>query len=405
MSDRKAFYRAGIFAPYEMFLFFQRNLRLTQPKMAELGLVGSDRQARNIINQGKEQRDCREANREFHRRADPPVTWGWDREYAHLQELAASATDHRDARERLIEIGDSTMAPHELHLLTVDMRHQIRVFRADGSVDSVVLRHNVSKAMYSGRFCMTMAKLAGNRTEKRTYDERGAKIFGLLSHLLEASGESTTPAGALLKFKADANRMACLWNLIPKHRRNSIQMRRFVERSKYIETLASYAREHKAADRVADRGPALDALGTASRFSMRNWYDELHHLLIDAAPEYADPERVKASGKNPCFDSDFDDFMAWWKEKRLTTKQKHSAAAVEIMAVAVFAILTFIVPQPAHADKEGLWLTVADKEGVRMQAKNEAVTLRITYRVGSATQLQSPRRGAPFSAFDPSTRT
>jgi len=310
--------RAGTFTAHEKLLFLKREEGLTQEQMEARGLASSVRVAREILNRSHEPPDSRALEREYFLRADPPISMAWDRQIADLREMTDLALPQNDneigdsvAIARLKTIGTTMMAPQEVRQLVVTMR---KLLRSDSRILSDDdLRHFIGKAYYAGSYYRIMARLADKRDSRgrewRETQRRAAILFSLVFQLLVASGKSHHPAGALLAFKANVNRMAMIWNLTVPVRRGSARMRRLVTSSMHFERLTAYAKEHNT-----DRAYALNALAIASRFLMKERYQELHMLLVRAASEYANPEQVKMSGCNTTLDDDFDDYIAWWKE-------------------------------------------------------------------------------------------
>jgi hypothetical protein len=311
-------YRYGAYSAHELLVFLERTR--TQEDMAAKGF-GSVRTLREISNRLHEPLDCRALYREFFLLADPPISEGWDREIAELRELNDLALPPDDdkkrgdalAIERLNAIGRATMSRHEILGLKLAIQRLLRSKKVGITIDREELKHLVGKGYYAATYYRLRALLANKDDfrgrEWKNNQRIAATIYKFVFKLLVAGGEEKTQSGSTLAFKATLNGIAMIWNITSPPRRDSRRMRRLVHASGHLERLKSYAREH-----LAERQYALNALAIASRLGLRSEYKELHQLLIDADSAYAEPEKLRDSGKTSSLDDDFDDFFAWRKE-------------------------------------------------------------------------------------------
>jgi hypothetical protein len=349
--------RSGIFSAHEQLAFYKHLKGLTQQLMQSTGLASSIRMAREMLNRGVEPQDSRELNRAYRKDFDPPVNAHWAQEIANLRELAylalpEDANQPGDARafQRLKTIGATTLAPQELRRQVKSTRDLLRRYRSGKTSGRDDLMHEIGKGYYAGHYCRIMSRLTDNADpRRRIWQKQSAILFGLVFRLLIASNEAETPAGAQLAFKANVNRMSAFWNYTPPSRRSSPHMRRLIDRSKYFERLISYAKLNNIIHY------AFNALGIASRFKMRDRYETLHRMLVRSAPEFKDPEQVRNSGRNPLFDSDFDDFIEWWKARKALKTNR----SVTSLAAAIIVAITLLSVQPARAlEQDGVWFAL-----------------------------------------------
>jgi hypothetical protein len=140
------------------------------------------------------------------------------------------------------------------------------------------------------------------------------KVFDRSRELALRSLAPRTEAWAkILHSRLVSTAFALQWNQTPRDLRDSPEMRKRVEDARLFETLEAVndlmPKSHRA---------PFSALAAASRFKMREKYEDLHRRIVRAAPRFKDPQKL---AEDPFFDNDFDDFRIWLSAKAVYRKK------------------------------------------------------------------------------------
>ena len=308
--------RSGFYTSREQANFFRADKGLTQPQMEGKGFA-SVRRLRDVLNKGVELADARAIGRAYFEEADPPVTEAWDRRIATLKDLSDLAVEkHSSAIACLTSMSETDYAQSELRITITTARLKLR-----HPIERHELMHLVGKTYYTAQFCMTMAELVViGEASQRAWFRTAKVLFGLVIRLLKQARANS--ATATLMFKAQANRMAVMWNLTSPASREGHRMRRLVAATGFFDGLQTYAKTPKASDQYV-----INAVGVASRLNFETKFKSLR-LLLKSTPygTLRTFTKLVQELRKCSFDqgSDYDRFIEWWKNERKGQKEKKS---------------------------------------------------------------------------------
>lgn len=162
-----------------------------------------------------------------------------------------------------------------------------------------------------GQYWMTLAMHARADIPRPKLRAKAIGHFHAFADELAAAMETqpapfTKDVVDILLFKAIGNVVVLEWNAtIPKSARaTSSTLRARLEKTRYFERLLQYSR---IMPKVVTE--PFNALAIASTLNMSEYYKELHARLVEADPDFADPNSVGD------FDEDFRHFIEWWNKE------------------------------------------------------------------------------------------